>query len=238
MDRTETPAFQRARRPEQREQRREEILDTAEALLGEMPISDISLRELSRRVGLSKSNVIRYFESREAVFLELLRRGVDEWLDTLDEAFRPSADAGTPPPVARVLASSLAKRPLLCELWSVLAGVLERNVSVDSVRDFKLAHHDQLARLARLTRTHLPDLTDEDTGELAAACTVTVAGLWPFANPSPTVEEAIQDPRLEQSRVDFAAMLERHLDLLIIGLRHHHHSAAVAHGAQERKRKG
>jgi AcrR family transcriptional regulator len=65
-------AFQRARSAEQREARRRTILDTAAAMLEEMPVSEVSLNELSRRVGLAKSNVLRYFESREEILLELL----------------------------------------------------------------------------------------------------------------------------------------------------------------------
>ena len=49
--------FQRARSEEQRAVRRQAILDTAEAMLAEMPVAALSLNELSRRVGLAKSNV-------------------------------------------------------------------------------------------------------------------------------------------------------------------------------------
>jgi len=59
------------------------ILDTAAAMLLEMPVAEVSLNELSRRVGLAKSNVLRYFESREAVLLELLDRASKQWLDEL-----------------------------------------------------------------------------------------------------------------------------------------------------------
>src|SRR5919202_5097647 len=72
--------FQRARSDEQRALRRQAILDTAAAMLNEMPVSDLSLNELSRRVGLAKSNVLRYFDSREAVLLELLDSLTREWL--------------------------------------------------------------------------------------------------------------------------------------------------------------
>ena len=50
--------FQRARSDEQRAIRRQTILDTAAAMLEEMPASELSLNELSRRVGLAKSNVL------------------------------------------------------------------------------------------------------------------------------------------------------------------------------------
>jgi AcrR family transcriptional regulator len=76
--------FQRARRPEQREARRQAILDVAEAMLARDATSEISLREISRRVGLATSNVLRYFESREAIFLELLARESTSWLDALE----------------------------------------------------------------------------------------------------------------------------------------------------------
>ena len=33
-------------------------------MLAEMPVSELTLNELSRRAGLAKSNVLRYFESR------------------------------------------------------------------------------------------------------------------------------------------------------------------------------
>ena len=64
--------FQRARSDEQREVRRQAILRVAAEMLAQMPVAKLSLNELSRRVGLAKSNVLRYFESREAVLLELL----------------------------------------------------------------------------------------------------------------------------------------------------------------------
>src|SRR5664279_3322722 len=123
--------FQRARSPEQRESRRRAILDAAAAMMTEMPVADISLRELSRRVGLAKSNVLRYFESREEVFLELVDTGWTEWLAVLsgELAALPSSPAGTGPDadgtiqrvdaIAEAMARTLADRPLLCELASV-----------------------------------------------------------------------------------------------------------------------
>src|SRR4029450_4387799 len=78
-----TTTFQRARSDEQRALRSQAILDTAAAMLQEMPVADLSLNELSRRGGLAKSNVLRYFDSREAVLLELLARSSREWFAQL-----------------------------------------------------------------------------------------------------------------------------------------------------------
>jgi AcrR family transcriptional regulator len=214
--------FQRARRPEQREIRKQAILATATSLLGEMPLTDISLRELSRRAGMSKTNITRYFESREAVFFELLNRTLSDWLDGL-EAELPAAPApGAPGPAANLLtaawARSLARQPLLCELWSSLGSVLERNLSTEAVRTFKLNNLDQRQRLAALIKDRAPQLTDDAANELVALSVVLLTGLWPFANPSPSVLQATDDPRLAGSRIDFADQLGRALQLALLGM--------------------
>ncbi|MGW6706432.1 TetR/AcrR family transcriptional regulator, partial [Streptomyces sp. NPDC054956] len=88
--------FQRARSEEQRAARRRAILDAAAAMLTEMPVAQVTLNELSRRAGLAKSNVLRYFESREEILLELLGGASRELVDHLD-AGRPDARPNPPP---------------------------------------------------------------------------------------------------------------------------------------------
>src|SRR5580693_2868218 len=89
--------FQRARSEEQREVRRRAILGAAAAMLDEMPAAQVTLNELSRRVGLAKSNVLRYFESREAVLLDLLDSMWQDWLADLEVELRTAVDAGASP---------------------------------------------------------------------------------------------------------------------------------------------
>src|SRR6201996_5682362 len=124
--------FQRARRPEQREVRRQAILDAAAAMLVDDPSSEISLREISRRVGLATSNVLRYFDSREAIFLELLARESTSWLDAMEhelDQLEPSTGVGACERVAAIWAGTLAERPTLCGIWRRMSRVLERNVT-------------------------------------------------------------------------------------------------------------
>ncbi|MEV6304223.1 TetR family transcriptional regulator [Actinoplanes sp. NPDC051861] len=206
--------FQRARTQEQRTARRTAILGAAAGLLSEAPLSEISLRELARRVGLSKTNVVRYFETREAVFFALLNQTAQDWVDGLPGDL-PEAE---PVVVMDALARSLSRQPLLCELWSALGTELERNISAEAVRDFKLAHAEVQARLAVLLRVRMPGLKETAARELVAHLILLVAGLWPFANPAPAVAEAVRDPRLAHSRVDFAARLGRALQVTVTGL--------------------
>src|SRR5215510_6718201 len=100
--------------------RRTAILTSAREMLAEKNVADISLRELSDRIGLAKSNVLRYFDSREAIFLEILDEEFQTWLvDVAARLGRPrprKANYANEIRVATAIADSLMERPLLGEL--------------------------------------------------------------------------------------------------------------------------
>ena len=216
--------FQRARSDEQRAVRSQAILDTAAAMLREMPVADVSLNELSRRVGLAKSNVLRYFDSREAVLLELLLSSSREWLAHL-EAELPTAvrrRAGFPrraAQLAEAIAASLIERPVLCDLMSAQAGVLERNVSVEAVTKYKVAALADVERFTQLVRDALPELSEDEAWRYMVGAWVMTAALWAHSRPPAAVVQACAaDARLESMKIDFQATLEDHLTTLAIGL--------------------
>lgn len=214
------PEFQRARSEEQRVARRTAILRAARDLLEGVPVSGISLRELSRKVDLSKTNVVRYFETREAVFFTLLNQELEEWLvDLRDElANEFSSRAAKPIELAHVLASAIGKRPIVCKLWSALGGELETNISPDAVRAFKLEHTERQDELGHIIAESLPELGLKNARELVSMIVILVAGLWPFANPSASVIEALEHPALSESRVDFVQRLSRLIYISTMGI--------------------
>jgi AcrR family transcriptional regulator len=110
-------------------------------MLEEMPVSELSLNELSRRVGLAKSNVLRYFDSAEAVLLELLDSLTASGSSTLREL--PSAvstRAGFQRRAEQLAAvfGVLARRaPRAVRLIASQAAVLEHNVGTEAIASFK-----------------------------------------------------------------------------------------------------
>jgi AcrR family transcriptional regulator len=216
--------FQRARSDEQRAVRSQAILDAAAAMLREMPVADISLNELSRRVGLAKSNVLRYFDSREAVLLELLASSVREWREHLAGEL-PSAvnrRAGFDRRAAQLadaIATSLTERPVLCDLMSTQAAVLERNVSVEAVTQHKLAGLAEGEAIAGVVRDALPELSEDEAWQYLMGVWLMTAALWAHARPPEALLEAYAaDERLERAQLDFAPTLQDYLTTLAIGL--------------------
>jgi AcrR family transcriptional regulator len=216
--------FQRARSDEQRAVRTRAILETATAMLEEMPVADLSLNELSRRVGLAKSNVLRYFESREAVLLELLTGALREWLDHLAADLPTAVGRGSAFPrraeqLADALAGSLVARPVLCDLISAQAGVLERNVSVEAIVRSKLTTLEDAEGFAALVRAALPELSAHDAWQYIIATWLMTSALWAYRRPPAALLEACAaHERLASMQLDFAGTLADHLTTLAIGL--------------------
>jgi AcrR family transcriptional regulator len=215
--------FQRARSEEQRAVRRRAILDTAAAMLLELPVADLSLNELSRRVGLAKSNVLNYFESREAVLLELANTELDAWVDEL-----ASALSGISPdePLAQrselIVAGAvrtLAERPVLCDLISAQGSVLERNVSTDVVLAYKRAAAASLMRMVEALVRALPEIGEDGAVRFLAVGSLLAGTIWTHSHPTAPVLAAYEaDPDVAVLRMEFEPALTDALNSLLHGL--------------------
>jgi AcrR family transcriptional regulator len=177
--------------------RRSAILDVARTMLTEKGVADISLRGLSDRIGLAKSNVLRYFDSREAIFLELLDEECGSWLEELDGMLGQPRDRKpnhvNEIRVATTIADSLIARRLLCELLGSMAGVLERNISAGFARDFKARARARIMALSSLVARHLPWLPRDFTDFFAEGALTLTAGMYPFSVPTDPVRSAMAE---------------------------------------------
>jgi AcrR family transcriptional regulator len=259
--------YQRARRPEQKLERRDAILAAASELALRDGVRAVSLADIAARVGIHKSALLRYFETREQIFLELTARAWREWAAALRDELEPApgssaetvpaetepaeaAPAGTVPAerepagtmsaetvpaetagrggavpvdeavlVADVFARSFGTRPLLCDLVSHTPLNLERNVSVEAVRRYKLTSLGAVEEAATLVRGVLPALTQTECVEFVSAIASLAGAVWQMANPVPVLAELYAaDPALSRACIDLTGRLRRTGGILLAGL--------------------
>jgi AcrR family transcriptional regulator len=210
-------SFSRARHPEQKAQRRADLLRAAGELVDEQGVMAVSVGAIAKRVGLSKGNLYRYFESREAILLELLYQGWQGWVEQVERGLAPHAGGDDARAVARILASSAVAQPRTCELVGVMSAVLEQNLSAEVVLDFKLRAAGLFIRMSNALYAALPSLGIEGARGFLTAFVALLAGLWPMSNPPPTVALVLEHPQLQGFRYDFAARLEASTIALLLG---------------------
>jgi TetR/AcrR family transcriptional regulator, ethionamide resistance regulator len=86
------PARGRRARRTRGDERERAILETAEQLLGERALHEVSVDDLARGAGISRPTFYFYFPSKEAVLLTLLDRMVDEARARMGEAVERFAE--------------------------------------------------------------------------------------------------------------------------------------------------
>jgi len=196
--------FQRARRPVQKEQRRRELLAAATELLGE-GFDAVTLSGIARAAGVAKSNVYRYFESREEILLELLLDDLAGMVTVLEKALAPLRGTEDVDAAAATVTRVLVDRPRLCALLSIVSSVLEHNLSTEVLRDFKEQVLEVSIRIGNALRRVVPRLPAERAPAILRYVNALIAGLWPMAHPPAPLRIVLDEPYFEALRSDFAA---------------------------------
>jgi AcrR family transcriptional regulator len=207
--------FERARSVEAKQERERAILAAARALAVERGVREITLTDIAAAIGMHKSALLRYFETREQIYLRLTAA---EWRGWGPAVRARLADARTPAEIAAAFASTLVARPLFCDLLAHTPLNLERNVSLDSVREFKLVTHDEVDRIIAELRRILPTLGAEAALDVVASATSLAGAQWQMANPGEEVAALYRsDPRLGHAIVDVEPRLVRVLTAQLRG---------------------
>jgi AcrR family transcriptional regulator len=211
------PTFHRARKPEQIAVRREAILAAAAELFDAEGPDGAGLNAIAAHAGFTKSNVYRYFESREAVLLSLFVGAFSAAVADLETELR-AVRRGDVAAVARVFAAALLRHPRFCRLLSILGTVLEQNVSEAVIIDMKRATHALAGRVAIALHGALPAISVEDCGWVAATIATLVGGMWPTAEPSPAAARVMALPEFASLRRSVERDLERATLVMLRGI--------------------
>jgi len=208
--------FQRARRPDQKGQRRETILLAAARLAEQSGVARVSLGDIATAVGLAKSNVLRYFGTREEIYLQLAVREGTAWGDAATTALQQASGF---PAVATALADAYADRPLYCDLTTHSETMLEHNVSVAALQVYKEWAIDLYLRVGRAIAAAEPALTDRDGAALVMAASAFVTKLFPLTRPSAALRELYErQPGIAQTFPPFRPTLHRMIAATAAGM--------------------
>lgn len=220
---TTTPTFQRARSREAKQLRMDEILEAARVLGTERGVGNVSLTDIAQAVGMHKSAMLRYFETREQIFLILTASAWQDWAEDVIKRLEQPGEM-SPRFVASVLANSLGARPFFCDLVAHAALSLERHVSLEAVRTFKLAALDAAHAIAAQLQNRA-SLTQRQGIDAITTATSMAGALWQMATPAPEVLPLYHgDPRLSHVVADITPRLTSILENLLTGF-------VVANGA-------
>lgn len=170
--------------------RREEILNACEKLYETTNFKDITLKEIGKETTFTRSSIYNYFHTKEEIFLGLLKREYDLWVDTLNQAIQGS-DRMTDAEIADCIARTLSQRQLLLKLLSTNRDDLENHCRLEALVEFKTSFGQALATMAALLSKFRPDLDDTDIQEFLFTLFPLMFGIYPYTMVTDRQREAM-----------------------------------------------
>lgn len=205
----------RARKSEDKEERRQAILDAGLQVWKGTSFTEFTMAAVAERAGIVKGTVYLYFETKEQLFLALISDMLAAYFDAVDAGL---GDGGrwTKSRVVDVLAAALEGLDPL--LLTMLGNICEHNVSYEPVLAFKRLMLERFSRTAALLAKRLPFLDLETAMRFITHFSAFITGLAHMTYPSPVVEQVFEIPELAVLRLDLITELRAGAMSLLAGM--------------------
>lgn len=212
---------QRARKLEDKQARRDAILEVASGLLGKEQFATITMAAVARECGLAKGTLYLYFKSKEELFLATLERELAAWFDDLARELISTSELDARR-FGEAVARSLSERESLADLLTILHTVLEHNIEVSTAIAFKQMLRDKVVTGGRVVEQVLTDLHPGDGARLLVRVHALVVGLRQMSAPSALVSQVLEQDQFAPLRVDFEVDLAGTITDLVRGMQRDH----------------
>jgi len=210
--------LKRATNNQQKEVRRDAILDAARTLFVEAGFFDVSMATIARQSGLAKGTVYLYFKTKEEIFLALSTEELVRWLDELDERLGNASFPLSVEDFVTTLIHDVSERQNMKRLCSLLHLVLERNISFQEAFAFKMGLKQRSEITGKNVEKALLFLKPGQGLEVLMQVHCFVVGWGQMSDPTPALAEVLDHPELKPFKVDFEQRLTDSLRCFLYGL--------------------
>ena len=209
---------QRAVNPDQKEERRQIILDVALQLFQAANYEAVSMVAVAEAAQIAKGTVYLYFKTKEALFLALLTQEFERWFDRVETELRTKAQTLAIDSFGAFMVETLIAHPALVRLIAILHVILEQNIDFATALQFKEMLLRRVNQTGPLIESALPFLRPGEGMQLLLRIHALVIGLQHMAEPAPLIRAVLAEPHLALFRVDFHSEFFRFLQTLLTGL--------------------
>lgn len=171
--------------------RKEEIINSCEKLYQTMSFKDITLKEIGKETSFSRTSIYNYFQTKEEIFLALLKREYDAWIRELCEATE-SEETMTDDQIADVLARTLDNHRQLLKIMSMNHYDLEENSRMELLVEFKVSYGNAMKTVMAMLAKFRKDMDIEKRQEFVYSFFPFMFGIYPYTIVTEKQKEAMK----------------------------------------------
>ena len=182
--------------PELTHARREEIIEACKTLYKDMSFKDITIMKIAAYTTFSRASIYNYFETKEEIFLSILQKEYELWVEDLNR-IKDSSDTMSKDEIAKALARSLERRRLLLKLMSMNHYDMEENSREERLCEFKGAYGNSLKAVDAILQRFCPDMDEKAREGFLYSFFPFIYGIYPYTTVSAKQRQAMADAGLD-----------------------------------------
>ncbi len=165
--------------PELTEARREEIINACEKLYQTMSFKEITIKEIGNATSFTRTSIYNYFQTKEEIFLALLKREYELWSASLKDAM-DWVEAMSKDDFAKMMANSLSDREQLLKIMSMNHYDMETGSRPEHLRDFKVAYGESIRTVRAALDKYFPDMAAQQKQDFIYTFFPFMFGIYPY----------------------------------------------------------
>lgn len=165
--------------PELTNARREEIINACEKLYQTMSFKEITIKEIGNATSFTRTSIYNYFQTKEEIFLALLKREYERWIASLKQAMERHATLSKDE-FADMLARSLEERPQLLKILSMNHYDMETGSRPEQLTEFKVVYGESIRTVTACLDQYFPGMASSEKQNFIYTFFPFLFGIYPY----------------------------------------------------------
>lgn len=175
----EAAGFQRARTKEQIELRKEAIINATERLYQQGGLNSLNFKAISEMTSISRQSIYNYYKTREEILLDVLMRDQKAWEQDMYTAMTEFPTLSKQE-YAMMMTSIFSDHGMMLELTSMLFNMIELNVSLEKLTEFRKSSIDVYHILMVSIMKYFPTAGKDVHASFVSTIFAFAVGLYPM----------------------------------------------------------
>lgn len=180
--------------------RKEEIINACEKLYKTMSFKEITIKQIGNITSFTRTSIYNYFNTKEEIFLELLKREYMLWIDELKSIIYNNTSL-LKTEFANKFAISISNRPIMLKILSMNHYDMESGSRPEFLTEFKLVYGQTISTVTDCLEKFFSSMTVQDIQGFIYAFFPFLFGIYPYT----TVNEK-QKSAMKAANIDFVFM--------------------------------
>lgn len=174
------------------DERKDEIINACEELYQTKSFKEITLKDISEKTSFSRPSIYNYFQTKEEIFLALLKREYERLLKDLEDIYVKN-DKLEKQEFAKQIALSIEKREQLLKLLSMNLYDMEENSCMEQLVDFKKSYGETLKSIKKLLDKFFKNMNEEEKEKFIFSFFPLMYGIYPYTCATEKQKEAMKN---------------------------------------------